>query len=54
MKFNWIKATITFFLGLILSLIIGGIFNDGGMASATAACYVGAIIVGIFSKKEDE
>ena len=53
MNFNWLKAISTFIIGFILSFTIGALFNDGGMASMTAVCYVGAIIVGLFSKKGD-
>lgn len=52
MNFNWGKAIITFIIGFIISFFIGALFNDGGIASMTAICYVGAIIVGLFSKKQ--
>lgn len=50
MSFNWIKAIFTFIFGFIISFTMGALFNDGNMASMTAICYVGAIIVGLFSK----
>ncbi len=50
MKFQWGKAIITFIIGIIISFIIGGIYNDGSFMVAAAICYVGAVIVGIFGK----
>ncbi len=50
MKFNYGKAIVTFIIGFILSMAIGIAFNDGELATMTAVCYVGAIVVGTFTK----
>lgn len=47
MNFSWGKAIITFIIGITLSFIVGGIYNDSGYMVAVAVCYVGAIIIGI-------
>ncbi len=53
MQFSWDKAVAAFIMGFIFSLAAGIIFQDSGIASMTAVCYVGAIIVGLFSKKSN-
>ena len=35
-----------------LSCIVGVTFNDGGLATATAVCYLGAIMVWLFYETE--
>jgi hypothetical protein len=48
-----IKNTVnTFVIGMLISITVGIIFNDGGMATMTAVCFTGSVIVGIISKKE--
>lgn len=51
MNFNYTRAILTFFIGFIISFIVGSFFNDGGAATMTAVCYVGAIITGSESRK---
>lgn len=50
MKFNWNKAILTFFLGIIISFTVGRIYNDSGYMVAVAVCYVGATIIGELDK----
>lgn len=52
MKFYWGKAIITFIVGFILAFTVADLFGDVGAMTPTAVCYVGAIIVGIFSKNK--
>lgn len=51
---NFGKAIITFIIGMILSCIVGVTFNDGGLATATAVCYLGAIMVWLFYETENK
>lgn len=53
MQFSFGKAIVTFIIGFIISFSVGDLFNNGGLASMTAVCYVGAVIVGLFAKKND-
>lgn len=51
MEFNYTRAIITFFIGFIISFIVGSFFEDIGLSIMTAICYLGAIISGSESKK---
>ena len=54
MYFGFGIAFLTFIIGLFISIIVGGFFDDGGVASATAICYAIAIYVGMDSGKNKE
>lgn len=51
MKLNYTRAILIFLIGFIISFIVGVIFDDGGIATMTAVCYIGAIIAGSDSRK---
>ena len=50
MNFDYGKAILTFVVGFIISIIVGSIVEDAGIAIMTAVCYVAAIVAGAYIK----
>lgn len=42
---RWDVMTVVFTMGIILSFVVGMLFEDSGAAVAAAVCFIGAMLV---------
>ncbi len=54
MKFKYGKAIYTFIVGFIISIVVAIVFESPEMGIITSVCYVGAVLVGLFSDRDFE